>query len=71
MKINMHLHKQQTPNPDAQVPEAVPPNFEQSEELQHVPLLPAVDAHASFLKVTMVKSDKTEKSNMQKKSNVT
>ena len=57
----MYLHKQQTPNPDAQVPEAVPPNFEQSDELQHVPLLPAVDAQASFLNVTIVKSDKTEK----------
>lgn len=30
-KVN--LHRQQTPNPDAQVPEAVPPNFEQSDEL--------------------------------------
>lgn len=28
-----YLHKQQTPNPDAHVPEAVPPNFEQSDEL--------------------------------------
>ena len=59
MVINMHLHKQQTPNPDAQVPEAVPPNFEQSDELQHVPLLPAVEAHASFLNVTIVNRDKT------------
>ena len=28
-----YLHKQQTPNPDAHVPDAVPPNFEQSDEL--------------------------------------
>lgn len=28
-----HLHKQQTPKPEAHDPEAVPPNLEQSEEL--------------------------------------
>ena len=28
-----NLHKQQTPNPDAHVPETLPPNLEQSEEL--------------------------------------
>ena len=32
-KLENNLHKQQTPNPDAHVPEAVPPNFEQSDEL--------------------------------------
>ena len=32
-QASFNLHRQQTPNPDAQVPEAVPPNFEQSDEL--------------------------------------
>ena len=51
---------QQTPKPLAQVPDLIPPLFSQSLELRQVPLLPLLLWQGSFLKETMVKSDKTE-----------
>ena len=32
-RSEIYLHMQQTPNPDAHVPDAVPPSLEQSDEL--------------------------------------
>ena len=51
---------QQTPKPLAQVPDLIPPLFSQSFELRQVPLLPLLLWQGSFLKETIVNSDKTE-----------
>ena len=55
------MKTQQTPNPAAQFPKARPPLFEHSVEVKHVPfLLLSDDVQPSFLKVTTLKSEKTE-----------
>ena len=54
------LLMQQTPKPLAQVPDLIPPLFSQSFELRQVPLLPLLLWQGSFLKETIVNSDKTE-----------
>ena len=43
---------QHTPKEEAQVPEAVPPLLEHSEEVKHVPLYPLEAPHAELGNVT-------------------
>ena len=58
--VVVSIKTQQTPNPAAQFPEAVPPLSLHSVEVKHVPFRPALDeVHPSFLKVTTLKSEKT------------
>ena len=51
---------QQTPNPEAQEPDAVPPLSEAHSALvRHVPLKPLVPKHNELANRTMENSDKT------------
>jgi hypothetical protein len=62
-KFNYPLPTQQTPNPDAQLPVAVPPFLEHSEEVKHVPLRPVDVVHGVFENRTIEKRDMTKKFN--------
>lgn len=54
------MTRQQTPNPLAHVPEAVPPRLEHSLDEQQVPLVPVVEVQGPCFQETIVKRDKTE-----------
>ena len=60
------LPTQQTPNPDAQLPVAVPPLVEHSEEVKHVPLRPVDVVQGVFANRTIEKRDMTENVNFKK-----
>lgn len=56
MPPQLRASTQQTPNPSAQVPLAVPPTEEHSSVVKHVPFCAAVDeAQASFANLTTLK----------------
>lgn len=58
-KFYYSLPTQQTPNPDAQLPVAVPPFLEHSEEVKHVPLRPVDVVHGVLENRTIEKRDMT------------
>lgn len=54
------LPTQHTPNPDAQLPVAVPPLLEHSDEVKHVPLRPVDVVQGALENRTMENNDMTE-----------